>query len=153
MEVISNVDGFTFRMLRIDDFDKGYKELLSDLTVPGDLNDLLFREIFQYRSTIHWQYFNIVIEENESNILVGNGVLVVRQNLLKKNWKTGLIEDIVVLKRLQGKGFGKKIIDCLLAIAKANNCKDVVLDCSETNEGFYNKCGLTRKGSEMGLYF
>jgi GNAT superfamily N-acetyltransferase len=153
MDIHSSFGDYIIRDLKITDFSKGYKALLEDLTVTGNLDEVLFEEIFVYRQRYSKEYYNIVIEEETTGLVVGNGVLFVKHDFTKARKKVGLIEDIVILKRLQGKGLGKKIIDTLLNIASAQSCHQVVLDCSEVNEGFYSKCGFRRIGLEMGLYF
>lgn len=150
MDVYLVNDTYTVRALRENDFDKGYIDLLRDLTVVDGLDSDLFREIFLYQNSRPHQYVTIVIEENCSGIIVGNGVIFVSQQC---GFKHGMIEDIVVLKRLQGKGLGKLIIDILLGHAKRLECQKVTLDCSEENIGFYQKCGLVRCGVGIGLYF
>ena len=153
MDIYSATEEYTIRKLRNDDFSKGYKDLLGDLTVTGDLDDIKFAEIFQYQASHSNQYTTIVIEESSSGMLVGNGVLFLRAGHSQATEKLGMIEDIVVLKRMQGSGLGKKIITTLLNIARNQGCSKVVLDCSESNEKFYNRCGLSAVGVEMSLYF
>jgi glucosamine-phosphate N-acetyltransferase len=41
----------------------------------------------------------------------------------------------------------------LSAVAKEIGCYKVILDCSPENEGFYQKCGYEKAGTEMSLYF
>jgi len=65
---------------------------------------------------------------------------------------TGHIEDIAVAKDQQGKKLGLRIIQALDFIAKEVGCYKTILDCSETNEGFYVKCGFRRAGLEMAHY-
>lgn len=81
----------------------------------------------------------------------------------------GHIEDIAVAKDQQGKKLGLYLIQMLDHIAKEVGCYKVclvvlrletsmltsfqtILDCSETNEGFYLKCGFKRAGLEMSHY-
>lgn len=65
----------------------------------------------------------------------------------------GHIEDIAVAKDQQGKKLGLKIIQALDFIAEKVGCYKSILDCSETNEGFYVKCGFKRAGLEMAHYY
>lgn len=41
------------------------------------------------------------------------------------------------------------MIEALLDASKAQGCYKVILDCSEANAPFYEKCGLTRKEVQM----
>ena len=61
----------------------------------------------------------------------------------------GHIEDISVLKEMQGKQFGLRIIQALDYIAEKVGCYKAILDCSEQVEGFYVKCGYKRVGVQM----
>ena len=36
-----------------------------------------------------------------------------------------------------------------MEMAKQNGCYKVILDCSESNVGFYEKCGFDNKGYQM----
>lgn len=67
--------------------------------------------------------------------------------------KVGHIEDIAVASTERGNGLGLVIVKSLAALAQHYGCYKVILDCSEDNVKFYDKCGFTLKGSEMGLYF
>jgi glucosamine-phosphate N-acetyltransferase len=61
----------------------------------------------------------------------------------------GHIEDIAVSKDQQGKKLGLKIIHALDHIAGKVGCYKAILDCSEKNQGFYEKCGYKHAGVQM----
>lgn len=42
-----------------------------------------------------------------------------------------------------------RVIEALMAEAEAAGCYKVILDCSEENAPFYQKCGLTKKELQM----
>lgn len=44
------------------------------------------------------------------------------------------------------------LIQQLTLTQKSMHTSQTILDCSETNEGFYVKCGYKRTGLEMALY-
>ena len=64
----------------------------------------------------------------------------------------GHIEDVVVDTTYRGYGLGKKIIGVLVDHAKKMGCYKVILDCSNKNVGFYEKCGFVQHEVEMRLY-
>lgn len=64
----------------------------------------------------------------------------------------GHIEDITVAKDQQGKKLGLKIIQALDNIAEKVGCYKAILDCSEKNQGFYEKCGYKLAGLQMVSY-
>ena len=45
-----------------------------------------------------------------------------------------------------------RIIQELMEVGKAAGCYKVILDCSEKNVGFYEKCGFQRKEVLMAWY-
>jgi glucosamine-phosphate N-acetyltransferase len=42
-----------------------------------------------------------------------------------------------------------RLIDALVRVAKQQGCYKVILDCTEHNVLFYEKCGLSRKEVQM----
>lgn len=45
-----------------------------------------------------------------------------------------------------------RLVEELVAVAAQQGCYKVILDCSEDNQAFYEKCGLTRKEVQMVKY-
>lgn len=54
------------------------------------------------------------------------------------------IEDVVVDASTRGTGLGRKLIHALLRIAAESGASRASLNASESNEGFYAKCGFRR---------
>lgn len=69
-----------------------------------------------------------------------------------ENGLVGHIEDIVVHKEYRKLNFGRYIIDQLKHIGEQVGCYKIILDCSEKNVPFYEKCGFEKKGYEMAWY-
>lgn len=46
-----------------------------------------------------------------------------------------------------------RLIEELVRYARCRGCYKVILDCSEANAPFYEKCGLQRKEVQMAQYF
>ncbi|KAJ8120062.1 hypothetical protein O1611_g10461 [Lasiodiplodia mahajangana] len=84
---------------------------------------------------------------------VGTGNLLVERKFIHNLGLVGHIEDIAVAKDQQGKKLGLRLIQALDFIAEKVGCYKTILDCSETNEGFYLKCGFRRAGLEMAHYY
>ena len=97
-------------------------------------------------------YKIIVIEDLRRGKIVGAGSLIVEKKFVRNLGICGHIEDIVVDQTLRGKNLGRRIIDLLKALAQANNCYKVILDCAERNVKFYEKCGFKVKEVEMAWY-
>jgi glucosamine-phosphate N-acetyltransferase len=54
------------------------------------------------------------------------------------------VEEVCVSASQQGKGLGLIIINALNATAKELGVGKLILDCSEKNVEFYEKCGYSR---------
>ena len=94
-----------------------------------------------------------VIECNSTNEIVATGTLLIEHKLIRNYGKVGHIEDIVVHKKTRGTGLGKKLIEKLTEESKKQGCYKCILDCSEENVPFYEKCSYVKKGIQMGIYF
>ncbi|KAJ2520492.1 Glucosamine-phosphate N-acetyltransferase-like protein [Coemansia sp. RSA 2049] len=144
-------ENHVLRALELTDFNKGYMDCLANLTITGDVTSQMFAESFEEMQRAGC-YFVIVIEDLKSSTIVASGTLVVEQKFLRNCGRVGHIEDIVVAKGQQGKRFGFTVIKQLLEIATATGCYKSILDCSQENVSFYEKCGLENKGIQMAVY-
>ena len=97
-------------------------------------------------------YKIIVVEDLRKEKIIGAGSLIIEKKFIRDLGIAGHIEDIVVDKTYRGKNLGKRVIELLKALAEANNCYKVILDCADYNVPFYNKCGFFVKGVEMAWY-
>jgi glucosamine-phosphate N-acetyltransferase len=79
--------------------------------------------------------------------------LIASTNSIHSLGLVGHIEDIAVAKDQQGKKLGLRLIQALDFVAEKVGCYKTILDCSDTNEGFYVKCGFRRAGLEMAHYY
>jgi len=144
--------GYALRPLESADYDRGLLQCLSQLSVVGPITRTEFMEQYTWMKT-HPGYYAIVIHEVETDRIVGMGTLIVENKFLHHCGKVGHIEDIVVDDAMRGKRFGQRIIDTLKSVAESTGCYKVLLDCSEHNVAFYEKCGLKRKDVCMAFYF
>ncbi|PKS12107.1 hypothetical protein jhhlp_001405 [Lomentospora prolificans] len=152
-EVASSLpEGYSIRALRPTDYDAGFLDCLRVLTTVGDVT----REAFEQR--YNWMagqdgYYILVVEDTTRGIIVGTGALIVEKKFIHSLGQVGHIEDIAVAKDQQGKKLGLRIIQALDYVAEKVGCYKSILDCSETNEGFYIKCGFKRAGLQMAHYY
>lgn len=96
------------------------------------------------------KYIHTYVIEYKREI-IGTATLHVLKKLIHGGTYVGLIEDVCISKRFSGKGLGKQIIDALVEVAKEEKCYKVILNCSEENVGFYEKCGFEQKEVQMRL--
>ena len=91
-------------------------------------------------------YKIIVVEDVARGKIIGAGTLIMESKFIRNLGVAGHIEDIVVDKTYRGKNLGIRVIELLKALAHTNECYKVILDCSEANVAFYNKCNFLVKG-------
>jgi glucosamine-phosphate N-acetyltransferase len=165
-----------FRRLEINDYNLGYLQLLEQLTNVGDIpyNEWTtrYKEIQNNPCIQIWVMVDTVECQNTfgtaepelaatpfgvalhgTNTIIATGTIILEPKFIHNNGTVGHIEDIVVDKDKNGLGIGKKLIDELVNIAINNGCYKVILNCSETNIGFYEKAGFKTKDRQMALYF
>ena len=135
------------RYINTRDYHKQYIKLLNQLSETNFTYDQ-FEEFIKYKTNnLHIK----VIEIDDK--IIATGTLVVENKLIHGINKTGHIEDIIVDKEYRKKGYGMIIIKHLIELAKEINCYKVILNCKDELVGFYDKCGLWRKGAQMVQYF
>ncbi len=88
-----------------------------------------------------------------TSTLLGCATLLIERKFLRGCGRAGHVEDVVVDAAARGKQLGAKLIAACCEAARAAGCYKVILDCSEANAAFYERCGLTRKEVQMVRYF
>jgi len=77
--------------LSLDDYSKGYLELLSQLTIVGEMSKERFEEFFlKNKNDIY------VVEDLEKNKIIGTASLFIEQKFIHGGGKVGHLEDVVV---------------------------------------------------------
>jgi len=140
-----------FRPLQASDFDKGMCELLGQLSV-SDFTKEKFEERFNEMENLKDVYFVVVCEDKKKNKLAACGTLFVEKKFLRAGGSCGHVEDIVVDSSYRGKNLGLRLIEQLKHVGTKLGCYKIILDCSEKNVPFYEKCGFLRKEVQMALY-
>ncbi|TLS22105.1 uncharacterized protein PpBr36_09233 [Pyricularia pennisetigena] len=145
-------EGYKMRSLRKSDYDSGYLDCLRVLTTVGEFDRSAFEVRFDEFAQSPGSYYILVVEDAEGRV-VGTGALIVERKIIHSLASVGHIEDIAVAKDQQGKKLGLRIIQALDYISEKVGCYKSILDCSEKNEGFYDKCGFKRAGLQMAHYY
>lgn len=143
---------FLIRPIEKDDLHDEYYELLGQLTLVDSSSMSLEKsmQILEKQSEDHKIY---VIECKETGAIVGSGTLFVESKFIRNYGKVGHIEDIVICHKQRGSGLGKLLLSFLTKESKKQGCYKCILDCSEENVKFYEKCSYVKKGIQMGIYF
>tara|TARA_Y100001951_G_scaffold91629_1_gene85781 strand:+ start:64 stop:501 length:438 start_codon:yes stop_codon:yes gene_type:complete len=83
--------------------------------------------------------------------IIGSATVFIENKFLHCGSRVGHIEDVVVDKGCRIKGVGKSLIEACLRFAKDKGCYKTILDCSEHNIPFYEKCGFKVDGVCMRI--
>lgn len=84
--------------------------------------------------------------------IVGAATLLVERKFIRAASSAAHIEDIVVDATVRGQKLGARLVGACADAARGAGCYKVILDCSEANVPFYEKCGLVRKDVQMVQY-
>ncbi|CAN1307207.1 Glucosamine 6-phosphate N-acetyltransferase [Linum perenne] len=144
---------FQVRKLQLSDKGKGFIELLQQLTVCESVSDKDFEDRFHELSSYGDDHLICVIEDDRIGKIVATGCMFVEKKFLRNCGKVGHIEDVVVDSCARGLHLGKKVVDFLTDHARSKGCYKVILDCSNENKAFYEKCGFKQKEIQMVQYF
>eukprot|EP00126_Sphaerothecum_destruens_P015002 Sdes_comp8908_c0_seq1m309 len=129
------------RPLHLDDYEKGYLELLKQLTTVGEISEAQFKQRFLELARCEQTYYITVVENIQLKKIICCGTLFVERKYIHEMAQRGHIEDIVVDSEFRGKKLGKLIVDVLTHVAIQRGCYKISLDCDSKNICFYQKCG------------
>lgn len=146
-------DGLITRALQSGDYDRGFLPLLGQLTTVGDISRASFEQ--RVAEVLRDPFQHIVVIEDPAKGVVAAGTLLLERKFIHAGGLAGHVEDVVVDETIRGKGLGKRIVETLRNLAQDAGCYKVVLDCSEKNRAFYEKCGFRINHSPvcMACYF
>ncbi|KIK91659.1 hypothetical protein PAXRUDRAFT_620234 [Paxillus rubicundulus Ve08.2h10] len=140
------------RPLASTDYKRGHLSVLSVLSVVNDLGEEAWVNQFHAMRALPNTYYSIAIVDKASDCIVGVGTVFIERKFLRGLGTVGHIEDIAVDKSQQGKKLGLRIIQTLTHISENNGCYKTILNCSDANIPFYEKCGFSKKENEMAKY-
>lgn len=130
-----------------------YLNILKCLSNTIEKDNLLNFMTFYKISELYPMIQIWIIEDYYNKKIIGCGTIIIEPKFIHNCGYVGHIEDICILPQYQGSGYGKKIIQHLIDISKINNCYKIILNCNETNESFYEKCGFKKNNIQMSIYF
>ena len=133
-----------FRILNSTDYIQ-FKELINDFR-KTNFSEFSFKNYIEAEKNISIY----VLEEN--NKLLAAGTILFERKFIHNISLYGHIEDIIVKKEHQKKGYGKLLINKLIDVCKTNNCYKILLDCSNELVPFYEKCGFKLNSNQMVIY-
>jgi glucosamine-phosphate N-acetyltransferase len=129
------------RQIEYSDIDKGFLEVLDNLLATKIYSKEHAKVILKnIKSNPLHKIF--VAEDYASGEIVGTTTLLVEPKFINKGMRVGYIEDVSVRKGYEGLGIGSQLINYATTDAiSVENCKKVLLYCSESTRVFYEKLG------------
>lgn len=130
----------TVRPLKESDYDKGFLQLLSQLTAVGNVSRLEFlRKFAQMKSK--GDYFVTVIEDTRKQLIIGAATLVIEHKFIHDCGLKARLEDVVVNDTYRGKQLGKLITVTVTLLAQQLGCYKMALECKDKLIQFYTSLG------------
>ena len=139
------------RKLESNDYDSNYFQVLSQLSVV-DKKSITLDQWNQFISQLNNNHQIYVLVDSSNNI-IASGTLLIENKIIHNISKVAHIEDIVTDNKFRGKGYGKMMIEYLIEKAKEHQVYKIILNCSDENIKFYEKCGFELKSNQMAKYF
>ncbi|KAI0254522.1 acyl-CoA N-acyltransferase [Lactifluus subvellereus] len=140
------------RPLASTDYERGHLSVLSILTQTPDVGAAAWTSQFHALNSAPGTYYILVIVSRETDRIVGTGGVFIERKFLRGLGRVGHIEDIAVAREMQGKKLGLRIIEALTYISENAGCYKTILNCSDANTPFYEKCGYEKRENEMAKY-
>ncbi|PSN48908.1 putative glucosamine 6-phosphate N-acetyltransferase [Blattella germanica] len=134
-------DGLLVRPLCLSDYDKGFIQLLGQLTKVGDITREKFLERFEKMKLCPDTYYVTVIEDTQLGRIIGSATLVVEQKFIHNCAVRGRLEDVVVSDDYRGKQLGKLIVTTISLLAQHLHCYKITLDCKDKMIPYYKSLG------------
>ena len=147
----SKIADLVLREIRAEDYDKKMLDLLTQLTVVGNVSKEFFMKRCEVMRADPRQRI-LVVEDVKRNVIVATGTLCVEPKFIHQAGLAGHIEDVVVDKDMRSQGLGSEVVRELLRLAREYGCYKAILDCKTHNIAFYEKLGFKRKEVQMALY-
>ncbi len=143
------MSNFTITQLQKNDYYNGFLQLLEQLTTVNS-NEISYDDFSKYIDKIKSKVF--IIKNDSNDKIIATATALIENKFIHKLSSVCHIEDVVIDVEHRNNGLGKKMINHCVEYAKSKGCYKIILNCSEKNVQFYEKCGFTTKNVEMSLY-
>ncbi|XP_012724205.1 glucosamine 6-phosphate N-acetyltransferase [Fundulus heteroclitus] len=131
-------DDLVLRPLCTADFNKGFFQVLSQLTKTGEVTPEQFVSKFKHMKKTG-DYYVVVVEDTNLGQVVATATLIIEHKFIHSCAKRGRVEEVVVSDVCRGKQLGKLLVSTLTLLSKKMNCYKITLECAPTNVAFYQK--------------
>lgn len=130
---------------------KDYCNLMGELSIIN-LDTINEVDFINYLNLINSNpHHNILIAKLDDEI-IGSITILIEPKTIHNFSFVSHIEDVVVKKKYRSQGIGKKLVDEAINLSNNYNCYKIILNCSDKNIPFYEKCGFVLKETQMALY-
>ncbi|KAK0182160.1 hypothetical protein PV327_000324 [Microctonus hyperodae] len=137
-------NGLLVRPLRSTDYDKGFIQLLGQLTEVGSIAKEQFLNTF-YKMKMAGSYYVVIVEDLDTGKVIGSSTLVVEQKFIHNCALSGRLEDVVVNSSYRGKQLGKLLVSTIAQLARRLQCYKLMLDCRDRLIPFYESLGFKQE--------
>jgi len=134
-------DGLRVRPLSRQDYDRGYLQLLGELTTVGDISPDAWNARFDELKACKNTYLITVIEDTLLNKIIGATTLVIEKKFIHQCGMVGRVEDVVVSNDYRGRQLGKLAVGMMQPLAKSLGCYKVTLNCTDEMVKYYTGLG------------
>jgi len=141
LTVSSPGEGLRVRSLCLEDYDRGFLELLGQLTSVGSISREEWEKRFNEMKECNGTYYVVVIEDVIAGRVIGASTLVVEKKFIHNCGLVGRLEDVVVSDVYRGKQLGKLIVAVASLLAVKLGCYKITLNCNDKMIKFYNNMG------------
>ena len=141
---------YIIRKIEVNDYNKKYIDLLSQLSIV-DSKDITFENFTNYINTLHNKHMIYVIEKDTR--IISTITIIIEDKIIHNMGRVMHIEDVVIDKDYRGNGLGKLVLQYAVSIAQQEKCYKIILNCSEENKGFYEKCDFIHKNQNIQMSY
>ena len=146
-----SLDRMIVRKLEYEDYNKGFFELLSQLTSAEKPS---FEDFKKHIDLINQRNVEqIYVATFDENTIVGTICVFVEVKFIHGLSKIGHIEDFVVEEKVRRNRIGTKLMDIAKKYCENQNCYKIILDCEDKLIPFYQRFGFKKKANSMQLYY
>lgn len=147
----SNEAAITIRPVEVNDDEKGLFDVLSQLTEAPLLSHHHFKQLVEQQRRQDVRHTLVAVNHHDRIIATASAFIELK--FIRRGLPCGHIEDIVVDRHARGTHVGQRLVTQLVDFCKNRHCYKVILDCSQSNIPFYQKCGFVVNETQMSLYF
>ena len=141
LSVSSPGEGLLVRSLSLEDYDRGFLELLGQLTSVDEISRDQWEQRWREMKECSGTYYVIVIEDLENKRVIGAATMVMEKKFIHSCGSVGRLEDVVVSDQYRGRQLGKLVVSVATQLAVKLGAYKVTLNCNDKMIKFYSSIG------------